>query len=307
MSDNAAVFQFVVDSLKVASAAYNIIHDELIMAQCQVQIPKSFFRPARVENINLQMVTRPDLLEKYPGSELVTKGSFRLQWFAEGIRERGIITRGTLAYDLNPGKVQREIAALLPARPDFFFARPSLLYQPHLLVNFHVSLETDEKSEELYNFSINLVNGEIATGLITEIGSKRISAAPPPAKTVLKRQIPYSEGFKAILNHLKWSLENHDPAWVLGAKKRWEEEVRYLEQYFQGNEADELFDEGSFYRQSAEVYRKFQPVIRICVINIGLLYLPLINYTLESYDPAQKLAPLLYDPLRRTLRRGEIP
>lgn len=306
MADNSAVHQFITDSLKVAGATYNVIHNELIMAQCQVQIPKSFFRPARVENISLQMVTRPELLDKYPGSELVTQGSFRLHWFVEGIRERGLVTRGSLSYDLNPGKVQREIAALLTARPDFYFARPSLQYQPHLLVNFHVSLETDEKFEELYNLSINLVNGEITTGLLADLGSKRVVASLPPAKMVIKRQIPYSEGFKALFNHLKWVLENHEAGWILGAKKRWEEEVRYLEQYFQGNETDGLCDEGNFYRQSAEVYRKFQPVIRIRAMNIGLLYLPIVTYTLEGYQTNQQLAPLVYDPLRRTVRQVKI-
>lgn len=299
--ENSAVFQFVHDSLKVAGASYNVINNELIMAQCQVQIPKTFFRSARVENVNLQMVTAPELLEKYPGSELVTKGSYRLQWFVDGIRERGQIARGTLPYELNPAKIEREITALLNGPLNFYYIQPQLQYQTHLLVNFHVSLETDEKEEELHSFSINLVTGEIATGLLQVLHNKRISPNPPPSKNLTKRQIPYSEGYQALLSHLKWLLDNHDPAWIQRTVSRWEEEVRYLEQYYQGEENNGL-DEGSFYRHSAEVYRKFQPVIRIRIVNVALLFLPIVVYSVEPHEQGRQLPPIVYDPVRRKVR-----
>ena len=53
------IFNFVVDSLKISGSPYNIINDELVMAQCQVQIPRTFFRPARMETVSLQMVCPP--------------------------------------------------------------------------------------------------------------------------------------------------------------------------------------------------------------------------------------------------------
>jgi hypothetical protein len=294
------IFNFIVDSLKISNSPFNIINSELIMAQCQVAVPRTFFTSARVETLNLQMVCNPELLSKYPGSELVIKDSYRLQWFIDGIRERGLITTGTFAYDLDPRKTQREIMTLLREQPQFFFEQPTLSYHPELLINFRVSFETDEKIEELYSLGIDLVNGDIDSNLQAELYSKKISPNPP-RKNLEKRKIPYREGYNSLFNHLKWQLQNRDSKWIKSAQTRWEEEVNYLEAFYRGTSTDEETekdDEASFYRRLAEGYRKFQPFVKIHTINVGLLYLPFVHYTLESYD-GTKLPAIIYDPLRR--------
>lgn len=302
------IFNFIVDSLRISNSPFNIINSELIMAQCQVSVPHTFFTPARVETQNLQMVCFQEHLSKYPGSELVIKGSYRLQWFIDGIRERGLITAGTLTYDLDPRRTQREITGILNegtrALPQFFFEQPTLSYHPELLVNFRVSFETDEKIEEIYSLGINLVNGEIDSNLQLELKGKKIHPTPPK-KNLEKRCIPYREGYESLLNHLKWQLQNHDSGWVKSAQNRWEEEVKYLEAFYRDNETleEEKESEASFYRRLAEEYRKFRPVIKIHIINVGLLYLPLVRYTLEGFDGG-KLPDLIYDPFRRKVTQS---
>lgn len=319
------IFKFLEDSLKVAGSPYTIIQDELIMAQCQVQIPRTFFRSARTETMNFQLVCKPDLLPKYPGSELVIQGSYRLQWFVDGIRERGLVTRGTYRYDLDPRKTQREIKNLLNTQPQFYFEQPSLSYQPHLLVNFKVALETDEKSEEQYSLSINLVNGDIHHNLMIELMAKKITPEAP--RKPEKRCISYREGFGALINHLTWLLKNHDHQWLDLAKARWEEEITYLESYYDEHLNDlnnnyhehhlpdrdlhnhhskdglsEVMDETSYFRRIAETYRKFQPFIRIKPCNIGLLYLPMVTYTVEPFiNESNTPTALIYDPLLRKI------
>jgi hypothetical protein len=295
----STIFNFIVDSLKISDSPFNIINSELIMAQCQVAVPRTFFTPARVETLNLQMVCNPEIVNKYPGSELVIKGSYRLQWFIDGIRERGLINSGTFAYDLDPRRTQREIITLLKEQPRFFFEQPVLTYHPELLANFRVSFETDEKIEELHSLGINLVNGEIDGNLLTELYGKKISPSPPK-KHLEKRKIPYREGFESLLNHLKWQLQNHDSAWVGSAQSRWKDEVNYLEAFYQGDDVEEKDAEASFYRRLAECYRKFRPLIKIHIINVGLLYLPVVHYNLESYEGTK--AVLIYDPLRRKIK-----
>jgi Bacterial protein YqhG of unknown function. len=299
----SSIFDFIVDSLKISNSPFNIINTELIMAQCQVAVPRTFFTPARVETLNLQMVCNPDLLSKYPGSELVAKGSYRLQWFIDGIRERGLITGGTIPYDLDPRKTQREIIALLREQPRFFFEQPTLIYHPELLVHFRISFETDEKLEELYNLAIDLSSGEIKDNLWVELRGKKISPTPPK-KHLEKRKIPYREGYTSLLNHLRWQLQNHDSSWVKAAQSRWEEEVKYLEAFYRENDFTEQEAEkeaeAGFYRRLAESYRKFQPIIRIHIINVGLLYLPLVHYTLETFDGAKPV--LTYDPVCRKIK-----
>ena len=295
----ATIFQFITDALKVAESPHNIINGELIMAQCQVQIPRTFFRREHTETINLQMVCRPELLGKYPGSELVTQGSYRLQWFIDGIRERGLIVKGTYPYDTDPRKIQREIKALLGGPPQFFFEQPQVFYQPHLLVNFKAALETDEKFEELYSLGINLVSGEISHHLLAALIGKKITREKP--RKLEKRRISYREGFEALLNHLRWILDNHDRNWLLSAKTRWEEEIGYLESYY--HDREETGDQASFYRRAAETYRKFQPAIRIEIGNTALLLLPFVIYTVEPFPGQNVPTPtLFYDPVLRKIK-----
>lgn len=298
--ESRQIFEYLVGALKVARSPYNIINNELIMAQCQVDIPRTFFRPARTETLNLQMVCSPELLEKYPGSELVTRGSFRLQWLVEGIRKRGRVTRGTFPYELDYRKVEREILFILKEKNRFFFRQPTLFYHSHLLINFKTSFETDERFDELVSLSIDLVNGEIATNLIQELKGKKL-LSQPPKKNLEKRQISYRDAYEALLNHLKWQLQNHDSNWVKAAQSRWEEEVTYLESYYRGNLHEEL-DQQSFYRRIAEVYRKYRPIIKIQTVNAAILYLPLVRYTLEPYPGEPPLPALIYDPVRHKLR-----
>lgn len=298
---NESIFNFITHSLKVAGAPYNIINNELIMAQCQVEVPRTFFTPARVDTMSLQIVCRPELLEKYPGSELVSKGSYRLQWFIDGIKKRGMVFKGSLVYDFDSRKIERDINQLLPEGPRFFYKQPSLLYQPHLLCNFKVSLETDEKFDELHSLSINLVSGEISSTLYHEIQGKKMTQHSPPNKYLEKKKIPYSEGFQALHNHLKWIIQNRDTNWIDNAKTRWEEEVHYLENYYKGEEGGHE-NQQSFYRQVAEIYRKFRPVIKFTIINIGLLYLPVISYTVEAWGSTKELSPIIYHPIQKKLK-----
>ena len=291
------IFDFIIHSLEIAKAPYNIINNELILAQCRVDVPAGFFRPARSELLNLQIVCRPELLAKYPGAELVTGGSFRLQWFADGVRQRGQVFRGSCDFDLEPAKVARQIVRLLDRPVDFFFQKPALFFHPNLLVNFKATFATDEKFDELHSLNINLVTGEIGSNLLQDLKGMKISPHPPKRKPE-KKKIPYNEGYSALENHLKWLLRNRDPQWTLSAKTRWEEEVKQLEEYYRDN-PDAPQDGSGFYRQVAETYRKFRPVIRLQIVNAGIFYLPLVVYTLESRNQGEQLPPLHYDPVRR--------
>jgi hypothetical protein len=297
---NKEIFTFIIKALEVAKAPCQVINDELILAQCQVNVPPGFFRPARTETLNLQIVCRPELLAKYPGAELVTRGSFRLQWLADGIRERGRIFRGTYPYELDAAKIERQIITLLQLTPplDFYFRKPCLSYAPHLLVNFKTTFETDERHDELHCLSINLTTGEIANGLINDLQNKKL-LTNPPKKNLDPKKISYREGFQTLHSHLLWLLRNHDPQWIATAKERWEQEVKQLENYYEPEQNQGQAGDLPFYRQVAATYRKFQPIVRITIINLAVYYLPIVIYhlTARGNDPAPP--PLRFDPVRR--------
>lgn len=292
------IFNFITKALAIAQAPCQVVNDQLILAQCQVTVPPGFFRPARTETLNLQIVCQPELLTKYPGAELVTRGSFRLQWLADGVKERGRVFHGAYPYDLDAAKIERQIIALWDAPLDFYFRQPCLSYQPHLLVNFKVTLETDEKFDELHCLSINLTTGEISPNLGETLKDQKLTLHLPK-KNREPKKIPYSEGFQTLANHLQWFLRNRDPQWIVTAQKRWEQEVKQLESYYDPEQSTKHTDGCGFYRQVAETYRKFRPVIRIAIINLAVLYLPLITYHLAARGGAGAPPPLLFDPVRK--------
>jgi hypothetical protein len=300
-TNNPEIFNFITKALAIAQAPCQAINDELILAQCQVTVPPSFFRPARTETLNLQIVCQPELLAKYPGAELVTRGSFRLQWLADGVKERGRVFHGAYPYDLDAAKIERQITTLWKAPLNFYFRQPCLCFQPHLLVNFKVTFETDEKFEELHCLSINLTTGEISANLLAALKGQKLTLRPPK-KTLETKKIPYSEGFQTLHNHLQWHLRNRDPQWITTAQKRWEQEVKHLESYYDPEQSMKQADNLGFYRQVAETYRKFRPVIRIAIVNLAVLYLPLVTYHLAGRGGGSDPPPLLFDPVRKKVR-----
>ena len=303
-SNNSEIFTFITKALAIAQAPYQVINEELILAQCQVTVPPSFFRPARTETLNLQIVCQPELLAKYPGAELVTRGSFRLQWLVDGVKERGRVFRGTYPYDLNAAKIERQIGALLAAPLNFYFRQPCLSYQPHLLVNFKVTLETDEKFDELHCLSINLATGAISADLLAALQGQKLTLHPP-AKNVEPKKIPYREGFQTLYNHLQWSLRNRDPQWIITAKGRWEQEVKHLESYYASDQtAEPQNSDFGFYRQVATTYRKFRPLIRTAIVNTAVLYLPIVIYHLAARGGAPAPPPLRFDPVQKKVSQA---
>jgi hypothetical protein len=304
-TNNPEIFNFITKALEIAKAPCQVINGELILAQCQVTAPPSFFRPARTETLNLQIVCQPKLLAKYPGAELVTRGSFRLQWLADGVKERGRVFRGTYPYDLDAAKIERQITALLETPLNFYFRQPCLYYQPHLLVNFKATFETDEKFDELHCLSINLTTGEISANLLADLRGQKPTLLPPK-KNLEQKKIPYREGFQTLHNHLQWLLRNRDPQWIATAKQRWEQEVKYLESYYDEEQSLKQNGDLGFYRQLAATYRKFRPVIRIAIVNTAVLYLPVIIYHLAARGGAPPPPPLRFDPVRRKVSQTAV-
>jgi hypothetical protein len=303
-TNNPEIFTFITKALELAKAPCQVINEELILAQCQVTVPPSFFRPARTETLNLQVVCQPELLTKYPGAELVTPGSFRLHWLAEGIKERGLVFRGTYPYDLDAAKIERQIVALLGLKPplDFYFRQPCLSFQPHLLVNFKTTFETDEKQDELHCLSINLSTGAIGSNLLAALKGQKITMQPPKHRQEPKK-IPYSEGFQTLYNHLQWFLRNRDPHWINSAKERWQQEVKHLENYYNPGQNAVSREDLSFYRQVAAAYRKFRPVIKVAIINTAVLHLPMVIYHLAARGGGPIPPPLRFDPVRRKVEQ----
>ena len=283
---------FVLDTLKVSNAPYREIDEHLLMAEVIVEIPPIFFDPARLEKQTLNLVFEPEWAGKYPGAELVTRGSYRLGWFIDGLKKRGFTTLQSYSYELIPARTQREILKLLKIKEvDFFFHQPFLKIHPHLLVNYCLSYRTDEIKEEVVSLGIDMVTGEITEDLLPTLSGLKLTPRIPKEK-IEKQSFPLEEAFNRLTQRLSKLVNKKDPSWIEESRRRYEEELRYLYDYYQdGNKVDTP----EFRARAKELYEKYRPQVFVDLINVGLLYLPEVLYTLHGKSGAA-LPPLRYRP-----------
>ncbi|HBT17226.1 MAG TPA: hypothetical protein DEB05_09760 [Firmicutes bacterium] len=286
------VKRFIITTLQVSGASYRQVDEDLLLAEVTVEIPPLFFDPARLEKHTLNLVFTPEAGAVYPGSELVVPGSYRLNWFLEGIKERGNYTLQRFSYEFQPAKTQQEIEELLPAvRQDFFLQAPSFQMRPYLGANYTLSYRTDELREELVSPGLDMVSGEVIPNFF-----ELLAAAPAipgaPEEGVEQQRYTLEQAFALLHNYLQEIVQAKDPLWVEEARTRYEEELYCLYQYYQ----EDNRDTNDFKSRAHELYDKFRPRVLARLVNLGLLYLPEVIYSAPS--PTGKERPTLrYSPL----------
>jgi hypothetical protein len=287
----ADIRSFVLETLRVSGAAYREVDPDLLLAEVTVEIPPIFFDPPRLEKQTLNLVFTPEAGATYPGAELVIPGSYRLNWFIDGLKERGNYTLQSFKYDLSPEETRVALAKLCPelekAGP---LPAPTKKTRPYLLVNYTLSYQTDELREELVSLGLDMVNGKISPDFIHFLADRD----PLPAVAGTEVETPsyqLDEAFALLQTALEAFVLSRDPAWVDDARTRYEEELSCLYQYYQEDRRD-LAD---FQNRALDLYDKFRPRVVVRVVNVGLLYLPVLVYKLPE-DKDNKNTLLHYLP-----------
>lgn len=274
----ADVKSFVLETLRVSGAAYREVNPDLLLAEVTVEIPPIFFDPPRLEKQTLNLVFTPEAGATYPGAELVIPGSYRLNWFIDGLKERGNYTLQGFKYDLSPEETSVALVKLCPelkkAGP---LPTPTKKARPYLLVNYTLSYQTDELQEELVSLGLDMVNGKIFLDFFHFLAE----CDPQPGAAGTEVETPgyqLDEAFKLLHTALEQLVRAKDPAWVNDARARYEEELSCLYQYYQEDRRD-LAD---FESHALDLYDKFRPRVLVRVVNVGLLYLPVLIFKLPE-------------------------
>jgi hypothetical protein len=296
----AEIHDYVVKVLHVANAGYRQVDENLLAAQVTVEHPPLFFGPPRMENILLNLVFQPELVGRYPGAELVVPGSYRLDWFIDGMRRRGRLTLQCVHCEMNLHRWQREIQALLPKDfPYFFFHHPSLTYRPFLIANIAITFRTDERYDELYSIGLDLTSGEVLPNLLEALKDHRLSSRLPTSG-LEKEGIKPAEAVAACRQQVEAYVRQRDLDWANQAKRRFEEELNCLRRFYLGEESS-----SDYTKRADELYNKFRPRIILSWVNLALVYLPRIGYTLQSLS-GKPLPNLVYYPVGKRLILEEV-
>ena len=268
---------FVLETLRVSGAAYREVDADLLLAEVTVEIPPIFFDPPRLEKQTLNLVFTPEAGATYPGAELVIPGSYRLNWFIDGLKERGNYTLQRFKYDLSP---EETTAALGNLCPELIkrgpLPAPTKKARPYLLVNYTLSYQTDELREELVSLGLNMVSGEIIPDFLHFLVDQ--DALPGAAETEVETGYQLDEAFNLLHTALEQLVQDRDPAWINDARARYEEELSCLYQYYQEDQRDFA----DFQSRALDLYDKFRPRVLVRVVNVGLLYLPVLVFKLPE-------------------------
>ncbi|HEX2954086.1 MAG TPA: YqhG family protein [Bacillota bacterium] len=295
MHEPTEIHDYVIKVLNVADAGYRQVDENLLAAQVSVEHPPLFFGPPRLENILLNLVFRPEDVGRYPGAELVVPGSYRLDWFIDGMRRRGRLALQYVHCEMNLRHWQRDIQAKLPKDfPYFFFHHPSLTYRPFLLANIAIAYRTDERRDEIFSIALDLTSGEIWPDLLETLKSHHLSNRLPTSG-LEKEGIKPIEAVEICKKQVEEYIGQQDRSWADEAKQRFEEESNCLREYYIGEEKNE-----DYKRRADEIYDKFRPRIILSWVNLALLYLPRISYTLQSLS-GSPLPKAVYYPVGERL------
>lgn len=281
-----AVKDFITETLRVSGAAYRQVDGDLLLAEVTVEIPPMFFDPPRLEKQTLNLVFTPEASANYPGAELVIPGSFRLNWFIDGLKERGNYTLQRFKYEQTPAETERILGEICPAlKKRFPLPPPTERLRPFLLANYTLSYQTDELREELVSLGLDMVSGAITPEFMTVLSG----AEPLPGLSDTAVEAPgytLEEAFTQLHRHLEEWVAARDRSWVNEARTRYEEELSCLYQYYQEDQRDFA----TFHSHALDLYDKFRPRVLIRLVNVGLLYLPELVYELPVGGRAKKTA-----------------
>lgn len=141
--------------------------------------------------------------------------------------------------------------------------------EPWLFVYFHLSYEANGKKERMVPLALHLISGRITNDFPSKFSTVSLSQTISPYHYVLSPLITPVSGVKRLRNFLLADLEQENCEWAAIAKQKQKEELALLHSFFDENaEENEQFQ-----REKAAIIRRFDPIIRISILNGGLFYL----------------------------------
>ncbi|NLY88004.1 MAG: hypothetical protein GX085_00015 [Firmicutes bacterium] len=291
---------FVLEALEISGAAFREVKEDLIMAEVTVEIPPLFFDPPRLKKQTLNLVFDPEAAGRYPGAELVTRNSPRLQWFVAGLKKRGRLTLQTLVYD--PAVAGEKFRT---CRPDLSTGGSHLeyseIFRPWLLVNYVVARYADRLWEEPISLGIDMSSGRIHEGFFALL--KKAGMRPGvPSGQIARQVIPLEKAFALLRGFLAKKIAAADRSWYENARRCYEEELFCLYRYYHEKTGVSSLNP-EFIRKAKELHEQFRPRVEVRPVNFGLIYLPEFLYTTKK--GAFCFCPLLEQV--RACTREEIP
>jgi len=244
--------EFVIECLQLSNSTYRKTDGGLIEAFVPVKRPPSFFGIEQPPYDRLLMAFGDDPRGLPADAELVSPGSYRLNWFIEGLRSRGRLCQAYVPLNLPLSRVQKQIRTLWPQyhcqhpghnhrHEDLYLGRFNNRHELYLLTNFKCSLKSDESKEYIDSAAINLINGSIRYDLHECLAASAwpvkdcVHAADVPAAT--EPEITIEQAFQALIDTVFTRAEEEFGDWRTEPQSRFADELERLEAYYDDHKA----------------------------------------------------------------------
>lgn len=140
---------------------------------------------------------------------------------------------------------------------------------PWLNVNMKISYCSDRKRDVLRSFGLHLINGMLVDHFHEKMQSRALVPKIPDYCFTISPIIKPGSGLKRIETFVKNDIAASDHHWAEAAKKRREEDLKLLDQFY----ADQVEKPETYEIEKKALIEQYEPEIHIEIVNGGIFYL----------------------------------
>jgi hypothetical protein len=142
---------------------------------------------------------------------------------------------------------------------------------PWLCLNVKISYICDHRKDRLQSYGVNLMNGTIIYDFHDQLFTNQIHlvAKMPDFAFTFTPLIKPQSGIRRIKQLIENEIATDDHTWAEDAKKRWAEDAKLLDAFFE----DEEERPERYYIEKEALKNQYEPKIHVSIINGGIFYL----------------------------------
>ena len=196
----------------------------------------------------LTLITNRTKLEQPVFGEIIHFGSGKLHQIFKATKELGSFVK---MYEENnsPGT--------------------QVLLTPYFCVNYKVSYYCDQTKENLYSLGINLLNGTVQSHFHEHVTTLQLTTDLPANVYCIPYIIKPTRALERLDLVIQNIIQDDDHQWADEAKKRWDQEQKVLDYFYEDMEEKPE----SYEIEKVALKDRFQPRIKVEIINGGIFYL----------------------------------
>ncbi|MEH7111903.1 YqhG family protein [Neobacillus niacini] len=140
---------------------------------------------------------------------------------------------------------------------------------PWLCMNVKISYQCDRKRDIYKSIGLQLINGQMVEEFDDILQNVQLTPKIPDYSFTLSPLVRPKSGLSRIETYLKAMIKEDDHSWAEDARKRWEQDLKLLDHFYEDVEGDNE----NYQTEKKALQDQYEPKINISFINGGLFYL----------------------------------